>query len=136
MHLKFGAFLLHRHNELRVGNVMVQTNPDPETEICGMEPLEDNSSQGSPSPCSFYMDAARYFKVFEYKEGPDMALPGEEFLEEFGLFLHIHQLGDVIGLSTLLPGEEQWVETVLADGQGTVARRIPRRQASPGVVTE
>lgn len=90
MLLKFGAFLLHRHNELRVGNVMVQTNPDSETEICRMEPLEDNSSQGSLSPCSFYTDAARHFRAFEYKEGSDMVVPGEEFFEEFGLFLHIH----------------------------------------------
>ena len=82
------------------------------------------------------MDAARHFRAFEYKEGPDMAVPREDFLEEFGLFLHIYQLGDIIGISTLPSGEEQWVETVLADGRGTVARRIPRGQASPGVVTE
>lgn len=68
-------------------------------------------------------------KVIEVEEGPDMAVPGEDFLEEFGSFLHTHQLGDVIGISTLPPSEEQWVETVLADGQGTVARPIPRGQA-------
>ena len=136
MHLKFGAFLLHRHSELRAGSVMVQTNPNPETEICRMEPLEDNGSQRSLSPCSFYMDVARHFRAFEYKEGPDMAVPGEDFLEEFGSFLHTHQLGDVIGISTLPPSEEQWLETMLADGQGTVARPIPCGQALPGVVTE
>ncbi|MCJ1455412.1 hypothetical protein MMC28_005767 [Mycoblastus sanguinarius] len=136
MHFEFGAFLLHRHSELCAGSVMVQTNPDPETEICRMELLENRYSHRSLSPCSFYMNAARRFKAFEYKEGPDMAVPGEEFLEEFGSFLHIHQLGDVIGVSTLPPGDEQWVETVLADGQGTIARRIPHGQASPGVVTE
>ena len=65
-----------------------------------------------------------------------MVVPGEEFLEELGLFLHIHQLGDVIGVSRLPPGKEQWVETVLADGQGTVARRTPDDQHSPGIVTE
>jgi len=136
MHFDFGAFLLHRHSELRGGSVMVQTNPDPETEICKMELLDNKCSRPSLSPCSFYMNAARHFKAFEYKEGPDMAVPGEEFLEELGLFLHIHQLGGVIGVSRLPLGEEQWIETVLADGQGTIARRIPRDQASPGVVTE
>ncbi len=111
VHFEFGT-LLHRHSELREGSVMVQTNP------------------------TFYMNAARHFQAFEYKEGPDMAVPGEEFMEEVGSFLHIHQLGDVIGVSRLPPGEEQWVERVLADGQDTVARRIPHDQASPGVVTE
>lgn len=108
---------------------MVQMNPDPETEICRMELLENKCSHRSLSPCSFYMNAAHHFKAFEYKEGPDRAVPGEEFLEELGLFLHVHQLGDVIGVS-------RWVETVLADGHGTVARRIPHDQASPGVATE
>jgi len=69
-------------------------------------------------------------------KGPDVAVPREEFLEEFGSFLHIHQLGDVIGVSTLPPGDERWVETVLADGQGTVARRVQHGQASPGLVTQ
>ena len=133
MHFEFGPFLLHRHSELRAGSVMVQRNPDPETEICRMEPLEN---EWSLSPCSFYMDAARHFQAFEYKEGPEGAVPREEFLEELGSFLHIHQLGDVIGVSKLPAGDEQWVETVLADGQGTIARRIAHDQASSGVVTE
>ena len=79
------------------------------------------------------MDAARQFKAFEFKKGLDMAVAGEEFLEEFGSFLHVHRLGDVIGISMLPPGKEHWVETVLGDGKGTVARR---GQASSGVVKE
>ena len=42
MYLRFGAFLLHRYSELRAGSVIVQTSPDLETEICRIEPLEDN----------------------------------------------------------------------------------------------
>ena len=136
MHFDFGAFLLHRHSELHEGSVMMQSNPDPETEICRMELLENKCSHRSLNPCSFYMNAARHFKAFEYKEEPDMAVPGEEFLEELGLFLHAHQLGDVIGVSSLPPGEEQRVETVLAEEHGTIARRVPHDQASPGVATE
>ena len=112
---------------------MVQRNPDPETEICRMELLEN---EWSLSPCSFHMDAARHFKALEYKEGPEVAVPREEFLEELGSFLHIHQLEDVIGVSKLPVGDKQWVETVLADGQGTIARRVAHGQASSGVVTE
>lgn len=36
VHLNFGATLLHRHAELRAGSIMLQTNPDPDTEICKM----------------------------------------------------------------------------------------------------
>lgn len=66
---------------------MVQTNSDPATEICRIELLNNKCSYRSLSPCSFYINAARYFKAFKYKEGPNMAMPGEEFLEELGLFL-------------------------------------------------
>src|SRR5258706_13426095 len=82
MHFEFGAFLLHRHSELRASNVMVHTNPDPETEICRMELLENDCSHRPLSPCSFYQIAARHFKAFEYKEGSDVAVLGEEFLKD------------------------------------------------------
>lgn len=71
------------------------------------ELFEENGFQGSLSPCSFYMDAARQFRAFEFKKGLDMVVPGEEFLEEFGSFLHIHQLGDVSGITMWSPGKEQ-----------------------------
>lgn len=70
------------------------------------------------------------------KKKPEMAVPREKFLKKLGSFLHIHQLGNVIGVSKLPAGDEQWVKTVLADGQNTIAKRIAHDQASSGVVTE
>lgn len=60
------------------------------------------------------MDAAHHFKAFEYMEEFYVAVLGENLLEELGSFLHMHQLGDIIGLSMLSNGEEQWVKTVFA----------------------
>ena len=62
-----------------------------------------------------------------------MAVLGENFPKVLLTFLHIHQLGDVIGVSKLPPGEEQWLETVIADGQGTISRRVPHGQVCHGV---
>ena len=60
----------------------------------------------SLNPCSFYMNIARHFKAFEYKEEFGVTLPQEEFLEELWSFLHIHQLGDVIDVSELPVGDQ------------------------------
>ncbi|MCJ1476751.1 hypothetical protein MMC13_005420 [Lambiella insularis] len=131
MHYAFCAFLLHRHNELLANSVMVHIKSDSETETCRIKRLKVDRCL---SPCSFYLDTHGDFKAFEYKEGPDVTVAGEDFLKELGLYLDTHQLRDTIGISTWLPSDEQWVEKI--DEQGTTARRITHSQPSPGIATE
>ena len=140
MHLKFAAALLHRHEDLRAGSVMVRSNPDADTDICRMRPIKDESCCETLSPCAFYLNSARSFQAFEYHYADDDSVPTEDFLEDLRSFLYAHQLHDVIALTRAPPGRQQWVESLLSDGRGTVARRyIPVKDdfcSATGTITE
>jgi hypothetical protein len=113
------AWLAHRHNNLPPGCTMVHRNPDSDTDVCRIERL-DQVGDLSPSHFAFRDDRVI---ACEFKEGLDSRQPSEELLTEVGSYLRARGLDKRLGLSVLQTPVDRWVEYMLADGQGTIARR-------------
>jgi len=64
MHFHYGVDLLHRHGGLAPENVMVHSEPDPDTDVCKMRHLDIDLV-----PCSYYLNARRKFQPFDVPTG-------------------------------------------------------------------
>ena len=65
-----------------------------------------------------------------------MTVSQKEFLKELKLFLHIDQFENVIDISKLSVDNKQWMKTMLANEQNTIAKHITHDQISSDVITK
>ena len=140
MHRHLRPFLLHRHEVLRTGMIMVHAYPDANTETCHMLPFEDYAGTQLISPSSFRLNDANEFEVFEFIEGSLPLTIREECWKELGVFITVNQLRETIGFARAAESMSCWYESLRPDGLGTVARRLDGKMeeewALTGIVTE
>ncbi len=138
MHHRYGAGILHRHQELKDGSVMVHTVRNAEIDICQMQSL--NSLDVSRLvPNSLFLNNEHNFQAFEYDiDGPDTAFDNKfmAHLRDFLIANSLEKLIAIIPNPAVDGGLDDSVEFMHLNGRGTV--RVPRQagvDATEPVVT-
>ena len=135
-----GISLLHRHDNLLPGHVMLYTRPCVEVITCKMEEVEYIEREAPDAvPCSFYLDSGRRFQSFEYARNLDHVYLHDQFLEEVADYLTRHNLSRVFGIAQIWPdfATGRWVETLRHEARGIVGHlHLETQPAESGIVTE
>ena len=126
-HHQFGVILLHRHQDLRPGCVMVHTRTLLDQDICSMEPWGSRELY----PISFCLDSQKEFVPIEFSSTPATD-PNLDFLSDMRSFLYENDLHEVLGISHLSPAERPWIEHLLPNGQGTISTLLGKEIESSG----
>lgn len=137
-HAHFGISLLHRHELLAHGTVMVQSSATFEDTLltrCQAEPW----GRQPLLPCTFLFHEQHGFLPLEYT----IPTPAEyslimdgAFLDELANFLVHNKLQRVFGLARRSTPGLFWAEYALGSGAGTIAISTNFTQSESHVVTE
>ncbi|KAK3045712.1 hypothetical protein LTR09_012746 [Extremus antarcticus] len=73
-------------------------------------------------PHTMFMGSKDAFIPFEFSTDPTTT-PEEEFLAEFGEFLKVYKLQQLLGFTTIPTLEGEWIERELPNNAGTIAIR-------------
>ena len=126
-----GLALLHRHQKLEPGFVMVHTESAADEDLCMMHALDKSKLY----PFSFFMGSQSTFRPQEFSTSPH-STPSDSFLSDMGLFLRKHNLEQVLSITHISSPEELWIERQLPNGKGTIAKRVEADDhVGDGVVT-
>lgn len=130
MHHQYGAGILHRHQELEDGCVMVHTERNVDIDVCQSMSLRDLDVT-QLAPTSLFLNEEGNFQGFEYSiDGQKMEL-GKGFASQLRDFLVANQLQKVVAVvskpSIVSDRSHDSIEFMHPTGNGTV--RIPRQQA-------
>lgn len=129
MHHQYKAGILHRHQELEEGCVMIHTERSVDIDVCQSKSLSDLDVT-QLVPTSLFLNENHIFQGCEYDiNGEEMELD-LEFASQLREFLVANQLEKVI---TVIPniaidsGLHDSIEFMHPNGNGTI--RIPSQQA-------
>lgn len=115
----FGLALLHRHQELEPGFVMVHTESASHEDLCTVHPYDKSKIY----PLSFFMDSQSIFRPQEFSSKPAIP-PSNNFLSDIGLFFKKHNLEQVFSITRISSPEKLWIERGLSNGKGTIATMV------------
>ncbi|MCJ1386619.1 hypothetical protein MMC17_009745 [Xylographa soralifera] len=129
MQHRYSAGILHRHQKIEEGCVMVHTERSVDFDVCQSKSLNDlDISQLVPS--SLFLNQNQIFQACEYDiNGQEMELD-HAFASQLRDFLVEYQLEKVIALIPSVVadgGPHDSIEFMQPDGNGTI--RIPRHHA-------
>lgn len=117
-HTMFGVTLIHRHDCLPPGVVMVHSEMQHGADICRIEEYGARPQY----PCAYHLTSQDNFEPFEYSETPSHP-PDKAFLSEVASFLQGKNLERTLGITQLSKFKTPLIETILQDGHGTIARQ-------------
>ncbi len=130
MHHQYGAGILHRHQELEEGCVMVHTERNVDIDVCQSRNLSDLDVT-QLAPISLFLNEEGNFQGFEYGINGQKTELGDDFASQLRDFLFANQLQKVVAVVSKLPmvGDccHDSIEFIHPTGNGTV--RISRQQA-------
>jgi hypothetical protein len=129
----FGICLLHRHQTIAPGYVMVHTRERAGRDICAVEPVGSRPQYA----CAFYLDEDQ-IRAYEFSSTPQV-IPGIDFTRAFSSFIDRNHLQDKLGFCCLVPSEMPWIELVHDDEQEMISVQVPtwnKFAATQGDVTE
>ncbi|KAL9051655.1 MAG: hypothetical protein Q9162_005864 [Coniocarpon cinnabarinum] len=116
LHRTFGICLLHRHQELAPGYIMVHSPIPPESDMCRSE----KKGQRQIFPHAFCLNKQKQFWSFEYSDAP-RSMPEDTFLIESAQLFWNLGLQEVLGISNIAPQRQVLFERLLANGDGTIS---------------
>ena len=130
VHHQYGAGILHRHQELEEGCVMVHTERNVDIDVCQSISLSDLDVT-QLTPTSLFLNEEGNFQGFEYGINGQKTEFGDEFASQLRDFLVANQLQKLVAVISKLSmaGDccHDSIEYIHPTGNGTV--RIPQQQA-------
>jgi len=138
VHEQFCVGLLHRHYELRDGQIMLHRSLKDDTDICRACTVQD--VQGSALiPDSLFLDDEQNFQAFEYRlDGPPPCLDTQFLVALRGLLvaLGLEAVVSLVSHSALSVEGESLLETLLPGISGMLSapRREDKQHVKPGVI--
>jgi hypothetical protein len=130
VHHQYGAGILHRHQELEEGCVMVHTERSIDIDVCQSKSLSDLDIM-QLAPTALFLNEEGNFQGFEYGVNGQKIELGNEFASQLRDFLVANQLEKVVAVVSKLSvaggGCHDSTEFMHPSGNGTV--RIPRQKA-------
>ncbi|KAL9124570.1 MAG: hypothetical protein Q9217_006109 [Psora testacea] len=129
MHNHYRAGLLHRHQELEEGCVMVHTERSVDIDVCQSKSLSDLDVT-QLVPTLLFLNENLVFQGCEYYINGEEIELDIKFASQLREFLVVHQLEKVVALIPKLvtdSGLHDSIEFMHPNGNGTI--RIPRRHA-------
>lgn len=130
MHNQYGAGILHRHQVLEEGCVMVHTKRSAEIAVCQSKSVNDLDVT-QLVPTSLFLNEERNFQGLEYGINGEKIELGNKFAYQLRAFLIANQLERIIAVIPKLAIDggdcHDSIEFMHPSGNGTV--RIPRQQA-------
>ncbi|RPB02465.1 hypothetical protein L873DRAFT_1802436 [Choiromyces venosus 120613-1] len=131
MHHNFGAGILHRHQTLNDGQVMVHTKRTNEIDVCEIKTIDEITGEDL-MPNSLFLNRQQKFQAFEYDIGRQAFQVDEKFASELRDFLVANGLKERIAIipnPAMDGGLGDSIELMLPNGSGTI--RIPLKSADP-----
>lgn len=127
MHVKLGAGLLHRHDALQDGTVMLHEVQSPEIDTCIPRSLSTIDTD-KIVPNSWFLNQNGLFQAFEYDASGEAIHIDTEFASELAAFLKFHNLEKRISITPSRADREDFIEFTHPSGRGTIS--VPRRLVS------
>lgn len=128
VHQTFGLVLLHRHEILHPGFVMVHTLTAEREDIGGMQAWKAQELY----PSSFFINSHHHFVPCEFSTAKGV-VPDPKFLSELQTYFTAHDLTRLLGVAHIVQTEKVWVEREFSGG-GTIATEEDE-EGSDGVIT-
>ncbi|KAB8356479.1 hypothetical protein FH972_024062 [Carpinus fangiana] len=120
VHNHYGLALLHRHVKVDEDYIMVHSREN-DIDTCELARFSDVDAH----PCAYFSPQPGTFIPFEFEitttKNINKPLP-TEFLADFNTFLWKNNLQQQLGLCHVSSLEVQYIENLLPDNRGTVAR--------------
>ncbi|KAJ5712955.1 uncharacterized protein N7483_010136 [Penicillium malachiteum] len=127
MHMKLGAGLLHRHETLQNGTLMIHEIQTGESDICTPKTLMSIDAD-KIIPNSWFLNQNGLFQAFEYNANGEATHLEAEFASELALFLKTHGLQNRISIIPNPADRENFIEFTHPSGRGTIS--VPLRLIS------
>lgn len=117
VHDKFSIILIHRHQDMKPGYVMVGEWIDEDTLHTAIE--RDGIRNTYPS--AYLVEKTGGLAAFEFSTSQTCP-PPEPFAAEVRNYILQRGLEEILGLGASAPSSSEWLERLLDDDRGTVAK--------------